>query len=65
MLSSRTRRRRSNLLQDTRDHLWQAAVRRRRVGPPRPGDRHQALQDLAGPPLSEGAACRSSVGAHF
>eukprot|EP00969_Alexandrium_andersonii_P245301 10841238-Alexandrium_andersonii.AAC.1 len=39
-LCARPRRRRRDLLRDMWDYLWLAAARRRRLGPPRPRDRH-------------------------
>eukprot|EP00969_Alexandrium_andersonii_P098762 4357867-Alexandrium_andersonii.AAC.1 len=38
-LSPGARERCNSLLRDVRGHLWQASVRRRRLGPPHPGDR--------------------------
>eukprot|EP00969_Alexandrium_andersonii_P091281 4030025-Alexandrium_andersonii.AAC.1 len=47
------------------DHLWRAYVRRSRLGPPHPRDRHRALQDLARPALAEGSARNRADGTHL
>eukprot|EP00969_Alexandrium_andersonii_P358751 15451693-Alexandrium_andersonii.AAC.1 len=47
------------------NHLRRAAVRKHRLCPPHPRDRHQALQYLSGPALSERAAGDRPDCTHF